>query len=288
MWTVANPGLGEPDSILSEARVRSGKADALRTLQTTLAGAQSQAQTTDWTAVSRDAFVERLVALVPEIDLLIHGLDALARVAANRLNASTRITEIDAESAKLDAENAGMDRTRGRWEQSYGRSDQIVKEQELLEAERSYLQRAIDGKNQLYLYDYEGARIIQMLGTPSSETRQRITYVPGTMSNMEMFQDGSVQPLSDWIVNQHPDTVAFIYKDGLFPGDSDGPRGDLVKGIPDANPSEFAKQTGPVLADFETGLAADHRFTDVISTAISHSWGLANITSAEVSGAHYD
>ncbi|MDJ0376910.1 hypothetical protein [Cryobacterium sp. PH31-L1] len=476
MWTVANPGLGEPDSILSESRVRSAKAANLRTLQTTLASARSHAETTGWTALSRDAFVERLVGLVPEIDLLIRGLDAqaaaletysvtvdeiqgeqrlleaqrttadtdlydlqlgktdfaqpgdtfifmpttvlqtrreeafevayaaiagidvlwdelatrrrtaddvcvrdlgsdqvlgatswfgsswasgssvddliarmntlseadlavliatnpdlvkrmltatpetvaerwqqlgeparlaliagapallgslnglpaLARVAANRLNASTRITEIDAESAKLDAENAGMDRTRGRWEQSYGRSDQIAKELEQLEDERSYLQRTVDGKNQLYLYDHEGARIVEMRGTPSSETRERITYVPGTMSNMDMFYDGSVQPLSDWFVDNHPDTVAFIYKDGLFPGDSGGTRGGLTKGVADANSADFAKQTGPVLADFETGLATDPLLTDATSTAIGHSWGLANITSAEVAGAHYD
>ncbi|WP_129590357.1 hypothetical protein [Cryobacterium aureum] len=465
--------MGEPDSILSESRIRSAKAANLRTLQTTLAGAQSHAETTGWTALSRDAFVERLVALVPEIDLLIRGLDAqaaaletysvkvdeiqgeqrllearriaadtdlydlhwsnafdkgenfpigtaerqarmdaelesanarivaidaswqelvtrrsnaddvcvrdlesdqvlgatawfstswaagasvddliarlntlsksdltvliatnpdlvkrmltaapetvaerwqqlgepaqlaliagapvllgslnglpaLARVAANRLNASTRIAEIDAESAKLDAEIAGMERTRGRWEQNYDRSDQIVKEHKLLEAERSYLQRTVDGKNQLYLYDREGARIVEMHGTPSSETRERITYVPGTMSNMDMFYDGSVQPLSDWIVNQHPDTVAFIYKDGLFPGDSDGPRGGLTKGVADANSADFVKQTGPVLADFETGLAADPLLSDATSTAVGHSWGLANITSAEVAGAHYD
>ena len=476
MWTVANPGLGEPDSILSESRVRSAKAANLRTLQTTLASARSHAETTGWTALSRDAFVERLVGLVPEIDLLIRGLDAqaaaletysvtvdeiqgeqrlleaqrttadtdlydlqlgktdfaqpgdtfifmpttvlqtrreeafevayaaiagidvlwdelatrrrtaddvcvrdlgsdqvlgatawfgsswasgssvddliarmntlseadlavliatnpdlvkrmltatpetvaerwqqlgepaqlaliagapsllgslnglpaLARVAANRLNASTRIAEIDAESAKLDAENAGMDRTRGRWEQSYGRSDQIAKELEQLEDERGYLQRAVDGKNQLYLYDREGARIVEMRGTPSSETRERITYVPGTMSNMDMFYDGSVQPLSDWFVNQYPDTVAFIYKDGLFPGDSGGTRGGLTKGVADANSADFAKQTGPVLADFETGLAADPLLSDATSTAIGHSWGLANITSAEAAGAHYD
>ena len=68
-----------------------------------------------------------LIAGAPALLGSLNGLPALARVAANRLNASTRITEIDAESAKLDAENAGMDRTRGRWEQSYGRSDQIAK-----------------------------------------------------------------------------------------------------------------------------------------------------------------
>ncbi|WP_104083237.1 hypothetical protein [Cryobacterium sp. Y11] len=56
MWSIANPRWGEPESILSEARIRSGQADALRTLQTTLAVAQSQAQSTGWTAVSRDAF----------------------------------------------------------------------------------------------------------------------------------------------------------------------------------------------------------------------------------------
>ena len=475
MWTAANPGWGEPDGILSEARLRSGKADVLRALQIQLVGAQSQAQSTEWTAVSRDAFALRLEALVPEIDLLIRGLDAqaaaletysvtvdeiqgdqrllearrttadsdlydlqwgrtavtmqsdpfaistadrdarreeafettyariaaidalwqelstrrsaadaacvsdlgseqvlgatawfgpnaatgasvddliarlntlsatdlavllatdpqlaqrlftanpetvqerweqlaeparlaliagapallgsldglpaLARVAANRLNASARIAEIDAKSARLDAETAGMDRTRGRWEQNYGRSDQIVKEHELLETERAYLRRTIDGRNQLYLYDHEGARIVEMRGTPSNETRQRITYVPGTMSNMAMFYDGSVQPLSDWFVDNHPDTVAFIYKDGFFPGESDGPRGGLATGIPDANSADFAQQTGPVLAAFETGLTADPLLTAAKSTAIGHSWGLANITSAEISGAQFN
>jgi hypothetical protein len=476
VWSFANPGSGEAHDILAEARIRSGKADALRTLLTTLAGAQAHAETTEWTAVSRDAFVERLAALTPEIDLLIRGLDAqakaletysllvdeiqgdqrilearrnaadsdlhdlqygrtdftlpndtfvfmpsldrdarseeafdavtariaainvlwgelsqrrraadaacvrdlssdqvlgatawfsttwaagasvddliarlntlsstdlavliatdpelvkrlltaspesvherweqlaqpaqlaliagapallgslnglpaLVRVAANRLNVSTRIAEIDAESARLNAEIAGLDRTRARWEQSYARADEIAREHDVLEAERTYLQRTVDGKNQLYLYDRENARIVEMFGTPSSETRQRITYVPGTMSNMDMFYDGSLQRLPTLFAGWHPDTVAFVYKDGLFPGDSGGTRSGLAAGIVDANSAEFAQRSGPVLADFETGLALDPLLTDATSTAIGHSWGLANITSAEVSGAHYD
>ena len=476
MWTVANPGLGEPDSILSESRIRSAKAANLRTLQTTLTSAQSHAETTGWTALSRDAFVDRLVALVPEIDLLIRGLDAqaaalqtysvtvdeiqgeqrllearritadtdlydlqfgktdfaqpgdtfifmpttvlqtrreeafevayaaiaaidvvwdelatrrrtaddvcvrdlesdqvlgatawfgssgaagssvddlivrmntlseadlavliatnsdlvkrmltatpetvperwqqlgepaqlaliagapallgslnglpaLARVAANRLNASTRITEIDAESAKLGSSLESVE--------GYFEAVALLKE---LALERDYLQAAADGDIQLYLYDRDASRIVEMLGTPSDETRHRITYVPGTMSKMGMFYDGSVQRLSQWFVVSHPDTVAFVYKDGLFPGDTDGPLGEKVGyfgesalrtpvGVADANSAAFADKTGKTLAAFETGLALDPWLTDTASIAIGHSWGLANITSAEVAGAHYD
>ena len=475
MWTAANPGWGEPDGILSEARLRSGKADALRALQIQLTGAQSQAQSTEWTAISRDAFALRLEALVPEIDLLIRGLDAqaaaletysvtvdeiqgdqrllearrttadsdlydlqwgrtdvtlqsdpfaistadrdarreeafettyatiaaidalwqelstrrsaadaacvsdlgseqvlgatawfgsnaatgasvndliarvntlsatdlavliatdpglvkrmlgttpetvserweqlaeparlaliagapallgslnglpaLARIAANRLNAGARIAEIDAESATVLDSLKSVE----------GYFEAMAKLKEL-ELEREYLQAAEDGLIQLYLYDRDGSRIVEMLGTPSDETRHRITYVPGTMSNMGMFYDGSVQRLSQWFVVNHPDTVAFVYKDGLFPGDSDGLLGGKIGyfaesalrtpvGVADANSAAFAERTGPILADFETGLAFDHLLADATSTAIGHSWGLANITSAEVAGAHYD
>ena len=42
------------------------------------------------------------------------------------------------------------------------RPTKIAKEHEALEADRTYLQRTVDGKNQLYLYDRENARIVEM------------------------------------------------------------------------------------------------------------------------------
>ncbi|MFC5929235.1 hypothetical protein D6T64_02995 [Cryobacterium melibiosiphilum] len=54
------------------------KAAALRTMQTRLLAAQTDAGGAEWTAVSRDAFVARLASITPEVDLLIRGLDAQA------------------------------------------------------------------------------------------------------------------------------------------------------------------------------------------------------------------
>jgi hypothetical protein len=138
-----------------------------------------------------------------------------------------------------------------------------------------------------------------MLGTPSEETRHRISYLPGTMSNMAMFYDGDVQNFSQWFVDRHPDTVAFVYKDGLFPGDSDGLGSDgpgylaekslgTPVGVLDANSADLAEEAGRTLADFETGVTLDPLLAGAESTAFAHSWGLANVTSAEMHGATYD
>ncbi|WP_105035300.1 hypothetical protein [Cryobacterium aureum] len=118
MWTVANPGLGEPDSILSESRIRSAKAANLRTLQTTLASAQSHAETTGWTALSRDAFVDRLVALVPEIDLLIRGLDAQSAALQTY---SVTVDEIQGEQRLLEARRITADTDL--YDLQFGRTD---------------------------------------------------------------------------------------------------------------------------------------------------------------------
>lgn len=218
---------------------------------------------------------QALISGAPAIVGTLNGLPALARVAANRLNAGTRLAEIDAEVDTL-----------GRSEPtSAERTDQLAE----LEKEREYLQRTVDGKNQLYLYDRAESRIVEMLGTPSEATRHRISYVPGTMSNMAMFYDDSVQDFSQFFVDRHPDTVAFVYKDGLFPGDSDAEKAlGPVTGVLDANSADFAEKAGQTLADFEAGVVLDPLLAGAEKTAFAHSWGLADVTSAEMHGATYD
>jgi hypothetical protein len=258
-------------------------------------GADPAAVQTWWAGLATPGSTElsaaqqALISGAPAIIGTLNGLPALARVAANRLNASTRLAEIDAEVDTL-----ARFRTRS-VEAYYERTDKLAE----LEKERVYLQRTVDGKNQLYLYDRAESRIVEMLGTPSADTRHRVTYVPGTMSNMAMFYDQNVQDFSAWFVKRHPDTVAFVYKDGLFPGDSDGPLGDDVgylaekalgtpAGVLDANSADFAEKAGQTLADFETGVALDPLLARAETTAFAHSWGLADVTSAEGHGATYD
>jgi hypothetical protein len=59
-------------------------------------------------------------------------------------------------------------------------------------------------------------------------------------------------------------------------------------GVLDANSADLAEEAGQTLADFETGVTLDPLLTGAESTAFAHSWGLANVTSAEMHGATYD
>ena len=87
VWTRERPGAGEPWGIRHEASIRERRADDLRTVQSMLASVLADAGSADWTAQSRDAFVETVNGLVPGLSLLIQGLDeqatALRRYSAD-------------------------------------------------------------------------------------------------------------------------------------------------------------------------------------------------------------
>jgi len=211
-----------------------------------------------------------LIAGIPTVVGALNGVPALDRVAANKINAAERI-----KAAKDEIE---------RWREkgaSFGQRDFYVDEIKALNREISYLEKATGPHPtiQLYLYDQKEDRIVEMIGTPTSQTSRVVTYVPGTLAKLGDFYAGSPQEISTWLFDRdRAGTVAFVYKDGRFPQNP----------LTEANDQDYARSTGKTLASFQAGLRTDGNLRDAQSVAIGHSWGLANVTSSEVAGAHYD
>lgn len=166
------------------------------------------------------------------------------------------------------------------------------------EEQKNYLELVRDGKYQLYTYDPDNNRLVEVIGLVEwNETDEKynyvenkptesITYVPGTMTQDDNFYNGDIRQIPDWIHSQYPDAVVFIYKDGVFPGGNDGD--DLLDGIPAAKDPVLAAHAGETLAQFREDIGRETILAGADQTAIGHSWGLANIANSEVSGAHYD
>ncbi|MBF9337218.1 hypothetical protein G3N30_13655 [Microbacterium lacticum] len=49
-----------------------------------------------------------------------------------------------------------------------------------LQKKSEYLERVMSGAVQLYLYQPDRDRIVEMIGNPSASTTNSVTYVPGT------------------------------------------------------------------------------------------------------------
>ena len=215
-----------------------------------------------------------LIAAFPRLLGSLDGIPPLARVAANALNAAARIRAISAELAHLDG-GSGVAATRA-----------------LLVKERAYLRKAVAEPPtvQLYLYDQATSRMIEMIGTPSAATNRVITYVPGTFTGPGSFYSGGVQQLSDYLVGATPvgSTVAFVWKDGSFPGEGHGvdplSRGG---GLLEANNFVIGDHKGRDLASFAEGLRTDPGMDGARHVGIGHSWGLTAVTSSEMHGASY-
>jgi hypothetical protein len=239
------------------------------------AGMKTGAQT----AVNESGFTqvqELMLAAAPAMFGALDGIPALARVRANQLNASSllRAAENDLETAlKLSG---------------IGQAHHDPNRTKMLENEVAYLKQVEAGDVQLYLYDRDQSRIVQMIGTPGPDTRHVITYVPGTFTGMNIFYTGGVQQVSTYLTSRVPGTVAFVYKDGRFPGEEDTAGGPNLARIGEANDEKLARTSGQQLATFETGMRTDPYLNVAEQTAMGHSWGLANVTSSEVAGARYD
>jgi len=205
-----------------------------------------------------------LVAALPRLFGSLDGLPPHARVAANVLNAEARLRELRGEAALPGADHAAIER------------------------ERQYLLQAVgpDATVQLYLFEPHDGNIIEMFGTLDASTSNLVTYVPGTYTTIDDFYGGGVQQVSRWLVESQPGTVAFVYKDGPFPGETD----QSPTGLLEANDAGRGRRAGRALAGFQSALATSlppvHH--PVNRVAIGHSWGLAAVTSSEVAGAHYD
>lgn len=235
-----------------------------------------------WSATQR-----ALVLGAPVIVGALGGVPPLARVEANR---GTARRELDATESELERlrEEAAADEASGYRGYSYGHVPDAAERareerMEELQQQIDYLTRATTPRDdgsyavQLYLYDPERSRIVEMFGTPSEETTTTVTYSPGTGTTVDSFHGGGVQQVARWLTDQDAGTVAFVWKDGEFPG-----------GILEANDTDFALDAGERLARFQTEVHSDPHLGSTYDVGIGHSWGLAAVTSSEVGGAGYD
>ncbi|WP_150953984.1 putative T7SS-secreted protein [Microbacterium testaceum] len=138
-----------------------------------------------------------LLSSAPAILGSLGGLPPAVRVAANKANAAARIDVIE---SALEA------------------SDVTSDDRAALERERQYLVDAVNGEVQLYLFDPERDAIIEMVGQLSDTTSAAVTYVPGTFTTMDSFYQEQVQSVAGWLNRQDPKIVAFVWKEGTFPG----------------------------------------------------------------------
>jgi hypothetical protein len=223
------------------------------------------------------------------------GVPPLARVDANRHNAEMRRSEAKEELGALTDRLDLVDGSGYSTSYGYQASEaerQLAADIRTLEKEIAYLDKAVtpldDGtyEVQLMLYDRERSRIVEMIGTPGPDTKTTITYSPGTGTTMESFYGNGVQQVSRYLVDQDSSRVAFVWKDGYFPGGSPGD--DLAGGILEANDTDYALRSGRDLAEFQDQIESDPVLAESYEVAIGHSWGLAAVTGSEAADAHYD
>jgi uncharacterized protein YukE len=249
----------------------------------------------DSTSLSISEPQQTLMNAFPIVFGALNGLPALARVWANRLASIIWLEQARHRLEMLSEDNSRTAFTRPLDLSPEGLLQQSLREAEIkdLRAEIAYLARAEKGEVQLYLYDKPNARLIEMLGTPSSSTTKVITYVPGTFSSMTGFYQGYAQKFAAWQVEQSlGSTVAFVYKDGLFPGGDDGSLSGfnavVPVGLSEANTQKWALATGQRLLSFNSGMVLDPLLSQASTAGIGHSWGLAAITASEIAGVRYD
>ncbi|GAA1790195.1 hypothetical protein [Agromyces lapidis] len=205
----------------------------------------------------------------------LNGLPILVRVAANRRNAR-RI--LDASRQRLDT----LEERRELRERvpHGGRSE----ETDLLRKQIAYLEQVVDGDIQLYLYQPENDRIIELIGDPTTAKRV-MSFMPGTNASLELMYDGLVDPddpyrsgsqqeFTAWqVANGGGDLLGFVFKDGTFPQ-----LDELVWNGPQLNGA--ADSIGSKYAAFHQGLDSVG-FADFPRASIEHSFGSAPAGEAE-------
>ncbi|MFF2052871.1 hypothetical protein ACFVU2_14810 [Leifsonia sp. NPDC058194] len=226
-----------------------------------------------WTTLT-DAQRTMLLANVAPFLGRLDGLPPAVRVAANRTNAAAALADNESELAHLRALPS---------------SPETANRIALLETENGYLKHAVDGFVQLYLYDRDASRVIEVVGDLSQTPTNVIYYNPGTFTGLPDFWKGGVQAMANALVQDRPGALVFVTKDGAFPGEDDTTLGEPnMTRILEANSASSTTTTAERLASLQRGVAANPQYTYSQTTAIGHSWGLANITASEDAGAHYD
>lgn len=240
-----------------------------------------------WWAARAAAEPEAVVALTIGAATIVGSLPGApveARVRANREKTAARIADIDVEIERLQGR---IDRHRSHARRApYSGRDDWQSEIDALRKERDYLERARTGEVRLYLYEPENRSIIEMMGTPSAVTTDVVTYVPGTFTGMADFFVGGVQQVGRRLATGG-EIVTFVWKEGVFPGESDGDV-DYTR-ILEAADEQTALEKGSDIARFQREIDASSReIAAARKAAIGHSWGLAALTAAEVAGARFD
>lgn len=233
-----------------------------------------------WDSLS-PAAADALIDGAPALVGALGGVPPLARVAANRVTARSRLGEVEAELAA--------------WERLHGEgaSTDLQAERraalDALRAERDYLRGVETGKVQLYLYEPADNRIIEMFGSPGTGTTRILTYVPGTFTRFDSFYRGEVQGVSQWMAEQESGMVAFVWKGADSPGDDEHPgQTGFGIGLLEANGPDRAAPAGEALARFQREVASDPTLAHGRQLAMGHSWGLVPVAASEMQGARYD
>jgi hypothetical protein len=218
-----------------------------------------------------------LLGAAPKVFKNLEGMPASARVYANRL------------AVPVDIEAAEKELTALQKHSRFSRADPKGDDNRMafLTSEIAYLKAVQSGNVQLYLYDRGRSRIVEMIGTPDQGTRRVVTYVPGTFTSLKSFYDGGTQEFSKYLVEEVPGTVAFVYKDGLFPGENQR-KGGMNFRLGGANDPEHGLNAGRQLAGFQPGMQSDPLLRGTEQVGIGHSWGYQNLTSSEIFGAEYE
>ncbi|TWX40978.1 hypothetical protein ES689_06215 [Frigoribacterium sp. ACAM 257] len=227
-------------------------------------------------AAGLSAAQQALVLGVPWLVGNLDGVPPAARVRANAVTAARQVVE----NLKVidDIARPPSDEPRAR--------EAILE----LERENVYLRGAatVPPTVQLYTYDRAADRIVEMLGDWSGTVERVYTDVPGARTRMDDFwtHGGGVQGFVRRLVrDDEVDSVAFVYKDGHFPG-----AGDAASPAEAASPS-FARRSGEQLAAFRAGLAAGTASSGAApprSVGVGHGWGTANVLASETAGARWD
>jgi len=226
----------------------------------------------------------RLIENAPELVGGLDGVPALDRVAANANIAGDQIEVNDDRIKEIEQQLADPWRYALSSITGAGDTQALRDELSALKNENGYLQKAVDGDVQLYTYDKDADRLVEMIGNPETATQQ-MTWIPGTATTMDSFYGNAkigygndIQALSSSLADRTPGTLVFVTKDGYYPQwDPAHPPSD----------TSIAMDLGRTMAQFQTGLDASG-LPPLPTTAVGHSAGLAILTASEQAGAHYD
>ncbi|WP_141677841.1 hypothetical protein [Microbacterium oleivorans] len=103
-----------------------------------------------------------------------------------------------------------------------------------------------------------------------------------------LFFDDDAQSVARHLVERDPNMVAFVWKEGQFPGGNESDGSVDMTRIGESNVPLLAAWKNLALEQFEKGLrASSDRLADSEQIAVGHSWGLTPIVTVE-GHVHFD